>query len=134
MSTLKPTGKPILCLDFDGVIHSYTSGWQGADVISDEPVPGAIEFLEAALEHFDVCILSSRSHQSGGIGAMHGWLAQWTAQMVNGRPWIPEWVFQIRLVTEKPPAHVTIDDRGWAFKGEWPSFEELKVFKPWNRQ
>jgi hypothetical protein len=26
-------GKPILCLDFDGVLHSYSSGWKGADVI-----------------------------------------------------------------------------------------------------
>src|SRR6516165_11904546 len=25
--------KPILCLDFDGVLHSYTSGWQRAEVI-----------------------------------------------------------------------------------------------------
>jgi hypothetical protein len=30
--------KPILCLDFDGVIHSYSSGWKGADVIPDPPV------------------------------------------------------------------------------------------------
>lgn len=30
-------GKPILCLDFDGVIHSYASGWKGADVIPDPP-------------------------------------------------------------------------------------------------
>lgn len=27
-----------ICIDFDGVIHSYTSGWQGIDVISD-PLP-----------------------------------------------------------------------------------------------
>jgi hypothetical protein len=27
--------KPILCLDFDGTIHSYISGWQGADVIPE---------------------------------------------------------------------------------------------------
>ena len=37
--------KPILCLDFDGVIHSYASGWKGADVIPDAAVPGAMEFL-----------------------------------------------------------------------------------------
>ena len=37
--------KPIICLDFDGVIHSYTSGWKGAAVIPDPPVPGALEFI-----------------------------------------------------------------------------------------
>ena len=32
--------KPTIILDFDGVIHSYTSGWQGADVIGDPPWRG----------------------------------------------------------------------------------------------
>ena len=40
---------PIICVDFDGVIHSYTSGWKGIDVIPDDPVPGAIEWLEEYL-------------------------------------------------------------------------------------
>src|SRR5271163_3111820 len=72
----KMTGKQILCLDFDGVIHSYTSGWKGADVISDPPVPGAIAFMLSALIYFKVVIFSSRSHQRGGTDAMRRWLKE----------------------------------------------------------
>lgn len=73
-------GKPILCLDFDGVIHSYNSGWKGAAVIPDPPVPGALQFIAEALETFEVHIFSSRSHQWGGRRAMKRWLrAQYIA-------------------------------------------------------
>jgi hypothetical protein len=62
--------KPILVYDFDGVIHSYKSGWKGATVIPDPPVPGALEHIVRSLEFFHPAVFSSRSHQWGGIGAM----------------------------------------------------------------
>jgi hypothetical protein len=53
--------KPILCCDFDGVIHSYTSPWIDEATIPDPPVPGALRWLWKATEWFDVQIYSSRS-------------------------------------------------------------------------
>lgn len=76
--------KPILSLDFDGVIHSYTSGWKGACVIPDDVVPGFFEWAEQAAQHFRLVIYSSRSNQPGAIEAMQFWLAaqrkKWRAQ------------------------------------------------------
>ena len=65
---------PTLTLDFDGVVHSYASGWKGAAVIPDSPVPGALRFIIEAQKHFQVAIFSSRSHQWGGRRAMRKWL------------------------------------------------------------
>ena len=64
--------KPILCLDFDGVIHSYANGWKGAHVIPDPPVPGAISFLLNALDPFNVAIFSSRMRAIRGTRRRSG--------------------------------------------------------------
>lgn len=72
--------KPILNLDFDGVLHSYTSGWQGAHIVGDPPVPGAAAFLIAAVKAFDVHIFSSRSHQAGGKEAMRKAIYAWLCE------------------------------------------------------
>jgi hypothetical protein len=128
--------KPILCLDFDGVIHSYTSGWQGADIIPDPPVEGAIEFIWKALEHFDVQIYSSRSHQPGGIDAMQGWLARWDGVYWSGKDDRPRTclVLCVKFPDHKPSAFVTLDDRAITFTGSFPSMESLKTFQPWNKR
>jgi len=115
--------KPILCLDFDGVCHSYTSGWKGAAVIPDPPVPGMEEFLVAAINYFDVAIYSSRSGQEGGIQAMKDWFDQYTITDIRT---------MLNFPTEKPPAMVGIDDRVLTFNGIWPNLNELVNFKPWN--
>lgn len=119
------TRKPILVLDFDGVLHSYTSPWTGADKVLDPPVDGAIAFLEEAVGHFDVQIFSSRNHQTGGIDAMAQWLLD------NGLPVYA--LDKIAFPQVKPPAHVTIDDRCLQFDGTFPDMEALMKFKPWNK-
>lgn len=143
MTTFRPT----LCLDFDGVLHSYTSRWQGATTIPDDPVPGAREFLLAALEKFDVCVLSSRSHEPGGRHAMAAWVAD-----KFGSCDLPSYVVEVEdfndqndvsaqlggyVVTfprHKPPAYVTLDDRAVTFAGVWPDVDVLLGFQPWNKE
>lgn len=149
--------KPILCLDFDGVIHSYTSGWKGAAEIPDPPVPGALKFLVTALDHFDVHIFSSRSHQWGGKRAMKRYLREhltafastyettpdWLLKHINAfaDPWpnevgfaIDQIIGTIKWPTEKPPAMVTLDDRALTFTGVWPAISDLLAFQPWNKR
>lgn len=131
-----PKGRPILSVDFDGVIHSYASGWKGAEVIPDKPVPGAIAFLAEASKYFEINIFSSRSHQEGGMEAMQNWLwkqvtgEDYTAECtVNA----PVWLLKIKWPSHKPAAFLSIDDRGFMFNGSFPDPKELLKFKPWNK-
>jgi ribosomal protein S27AE len=116
--------KPILVLDFDGVLHSYVSGWRGADVIPDPPVPGAQEFCEKALDRFRVLIVSSRCNQPGGTLAITNWLTEHKFPMGIG----------VSVDGSKPAARVTLDDRALTFEGRWPSIEALVNFKPWHKR
>lgn len=121
--------KKILCLDFDGVCHSYSSGWKGAEVILDPPVEGMWEALEAYIALFDVQIYSSRSSQPGGIDAMIDWFLSHATSLANQRTFK-----QLSFPTTKPAAFVSIDDRVVCFDGSWPSVESLASFKPWNKK
>lgn len=124
--------KPTICLDFDGVIHSYTSGWKGPRKIPDPPVDGAIEFIhELLIEGWDVCIFSSRSGYWGGITAMRRWLATHSGNLWDTMG--PSFC-EVRFPWRKPAAMITIDDRALTFDGTWPTLDTLKAFKPWNRK
>lgn len=144
-------GKPILCVDFDGVIHSYTSGWKGATVIPDPPVPGALRWLWKATEWFDVKIYSSRSKEDGGCAAMLDWMVAHSKEefgeghpMASSAPygaWLTEATGELRqypidFCHEKPSAFLTIDDRAVCFEGDWSDLEpaDLLNFKPWYKR
>lgn len=129
----KTMSKPILCLDFDGVCHLYTSEWKGAGAIEDDVVPGLFEFIEEASRHFNIQIYSTRSNKPGGVGAMIEWFywqrKKWRENGGQGEEFI-----KLDFPMEKPPAFLTIDDRAITFNGQWPDIETLKNFKPWNRK
>ncbi len=130
------TKLPILVLDFDGVIHSYTSGWKGAEEIPDPPVDGALVAIANLMEHFDVHILSSRSRQGNGIGAMRRWLQMaFCDELHFSREDAMSMVDRIKWPTEKPAAFLTIDDRAICFNGNWAALtpDSLRKFKPWNK-
>lgn len=129
--------KLILCLDFDGVIHSYTSGWQGIDVIPDPPVDGALNFMHEALREFDVVIHSSRCELLAGRRAIDEWLRHWSGDLwfdAQGTEHVALGLRHVRIVQDKPPAKVTLDDRALTFTGIFPDVQTLLAFEPWTRK
>lgn len=120
--------KCIVCVDFDGVIHQYTSGWKGATVIADGPVEGAFEWLAqmAGDDRFETCIYSSRSKEPGAIEAMKQWFVAYGFR--------EESLAQLSFPTKKPAASMTIDDRAYRFEGKFPRADWILNFKPWNKR
>jgi hypothetical protein len=122
----------ILCIDFDGVLHAYTSGWQGVDKVADGPTPGAMAFLREAAKTFQVHVYSSRSGSRNGVGAMkaalYGWLRADGMDEGDAETFVET---GLCWPSEKPAAFLTIDDRALCFKGEFPTIESLHNFKTW---
>ncbi len=109
-----------VCFDFDGVIHSYVSGYLGDDVIPDPPVPGIKEAIDRLREAgYQVVVLSSRSASREGREAMREWFAEYGIT-IDG------------IYTTKPSARCYVDDRAVCFDGD-PSklFDIIDNFEPW---
>lgn len=126
MSNFQPT----LCIDFDGVIHRYSKGWQGGEIY-DEMTNGFIAWAHEAREKFKLAIYSSRSKTPEGIEAMKAWLS---ARLDAWQPYEnPVTLADFEFAHEKPPAWLTIDDRAVCFDGDWSKLapETLLEFKPW---
>lgn len=111
-----------IVFDFDGVIHSYTSGWQGIDVIPDPPVPGIKESIaEIRAAGYEVVVVSARTATVDGIYAIGKWMEKHGIEYDS-------------VSTEKPPALVYIDDRAICFDGKPEKLlNQIQNFKPWYK-
>jgi hypothetical protein len=125
--------RPIICVDFDGVIHSYEKGWQNGELYG-HVVPGFFEWVENVQERLRIVIYSSRSKDIEQIKKMSEWLNKERVvyQRRIGRKF-GDMTFE--FAHEKPAAWITIDDRAITFNGDWSSPElsvqGLLTFKPW---
>lgn len=114
--------KKTVVFDFDGVIHSYTSGWQGVDVIPDPPVPGIKEAIEAIRQTYRVVVISARGTTYGGEKAIKEYLKKHGIEVDA-------------ITTKKPPAVCYVDDRALCFDGRSEDLlEKINNFKPWYKR
>lgn len=115
--------QPTVVFDFDGVIHSYKSGWKGNTIIPDPPVDGIKTVIEDLQERgYRVVIVSSRCNTSDGIDAIKNWLKHY------GFPWL-------EVMAEKPPALVYVDDRAICFDGDCNTlYDKISNFRPWYQK
>ena len=125
--------KPILCIDFDGVIHRYGKGWQNG-AIYDDVTEGFFEWAEKAAKLFKLVIYSSRSKDDDGVVAMGLWMTEQRRKWRKAGGKSDDGIVEFEFAHEKPPAFLTIDDRCTQFNGSWVELdpEELIAFKPWN--
>lgn len=115
--------KKTVVFDFDGVIHSYISGWQGTDVANDPIVEGIKELIEELrADNYEVVVVSTR------------------CQTVDGRDCIFDYLDKYGVVVDgikatKPPAVCYIDDRAIQFKGDCNGLaDQIRNFEPWNER
>lgn len=102
-------GKTI-AVDFDGVIHQYSRGWQEG-LIYDIPVPGAFDAIQQLLnEGFAIVIHTTRQDHD----AVRNWLYR------NGAAWHSE----VEVTNIKPKAIAYIDDRAVRFTN-WSDIRKM---------
>lgn len=112
--------KKTICFDFDGVIHSYKSGWKGIDIIPDAPVEGINEVINKLREdNYEVIVVSTRCSEVKGLMAIEEWLSIHDIHVDH-------------VCKEKPPAICYVDDRAICFNGKTDGLvEQIKGFKNW---
>lgn len=127
-----------LLVDFDGVIHAYTSKWTRADEILDGPVDGALDWIRKMLaEDVKIAIFTARLsneplNENDGprdhlavVRALTEWFIEHGLSFVEAG--------MLEFVTGKPHATLYIDDRARLFRGRFPSIRDIRSHEQWNK-
>lgn len=98
-----------LAVDFDGVIHAYSRGWQGGEIY-DEPMEGTAEALREFDKRYQLVLFTARHD----LEAVHLWLVKHRLRH-----------FFHEITNRKPMAVAYLDDRAWRFVSWEQAKEDL---------
>lgn len=116
-----------IAIDFDGVLHRYSRGWNGG-IIYDEPVKGTREALEWLKDQgYIIYIYTGRTNsefrhqgEDDQAKAIERWLNKYNI------PYDKVWL------DGKPAAHIYLDDRAIRFNGDWKEIlGSIENSEPW---
>lgn len=148
-----------IALDFDGVLHSYRSGYTG-EIPMDEPVEGAQLFCEMLLERgYEVVIFTTRAHPNLAKTQYNRFVelarqneeGKWesmgnkglTLGVVGIRQWLrhhgfPAEIVNAQVTHKKEHADLFVDDRGFRFDGSFSAVLDFLSANPechtWTRR
>lgn len=112
-----PIPKPLLtrvAVDFDGVLHGYSNGWQGG-AIYDPPVEGTREALIELTKRYELVVFTARHD----LDAVRAWLVKHRLSH-----------FFHDVSNRKPAAAVYLDDRALKFTSWAQALEDLSAPRP----
>lgn len=128
-----------IAIDFDGVIHRYSKGWQDGSIY-DEPINGCFEAIKELMDKgYAVFIFSTRnSYQIKKWLTYHVMESEYIVEGLGGDPYdyiypkygftvekIPFWTkfwnkdHVLGITNRKLPAIAYIDDRAIRFENNW---------------
>lgn len=92
--------KPTICVDFDGVLHSYELGWQDGRIYGT-PIEGSEAALELLARTYRVVVFTARDD----LEAVNRWLVKYG---------LAGWIYHV--TNRKSGAVAYIDDRAIRFE------------------
>lgn len=139
--------KRTIAIDFDGVIHAYSKGYQNGDIY-DKPIEGAFEAIRTLMDDgYSVYIHSTRSPRKIKDWMLfHTFATEYEVEGMGNDPSYykyPKFGFTLKIIPfwkkfwneenvlgisrRKLPAMVYVDDRALKFEGDWvKTLQEIK--------